>query len=164
MREFHSIASFVEHITTLQAKEVLSIRKGLAKAAKIVETQARSEIGHYQDPIADFPGWQELAQSTKDDRVSKGFAENDPLLRDGKLRDSIHHDIDGLEATIGSDSNIAVYQELGTDKIPPRPFLGTALAIKQGQIVRIIGEHAVGALLDGSAFSYHLPGFSEPTK
>jgi HK97 gp10 family phage protein len=164
MREFHSIASFVQHIATLQAKEVLSVRKGLARAAKIVESQAKSEIGHYQDPIANFPGWEELDQSTKDDRVSKGFTENDPLLRNGKLRDSIHHDVDGLEATIGSDSDIAVYQELGTDKIPPRPFLGTALAIKDKQIVRIIGEHAVGALIDGNTFSYRLPGFIEPSK
>ena len=164
MREFQSIAAFIEHVSTLHAKEALAVHNGLKRAAKMVEVQAKSEIGVYQSAIGEFPKWEELADSTKDDRVSKGYTENDPLLRSGKLRDSIHHDVDGLEAIIGSDSDIAVYQELGTENIPPRPFLGSALAIKEGQVIRIIGEHVVSALIGGSAFSYRLPGFVEPSK
>lgn len=162
MHEFHSIAHFIEHLTTLHAKEALAVRHGLERAAKVVEKQAKAEIGVYQPAVGEFPKWEELADSTKADRVSQGFTENDPLLRSGELRDSIGHSVEGLEAVIGSTSEIAVYQEMGTSRIPPRPFLGTALANKHGQVVRIIGEHAVGALIGGNPFSYTLPGFTEP--
>ncbi len=161
MHEFHSIAHFIEHLGTMHAKEAMALRHGLKHAAEIVEKQAKAEIGNYQQAIADFPAWAELAENTKEDRVSKGFTENDPLSRTGGLRDSITHEVEGLEAVIGSESPIALYQELGTATIPPRSFLGTALASKQSQVVKLIGEHAVGALIEGRPFSYLPPGFSE---
>lgn len=156
--EFHSIAHFVEHLATLHAKEALGVRHGLDRAAKLVEKAAKAEIGHYQPASGPFPSWAELAESTKADRVSQGYTENDPLLRSGKLRDSIGHTVEGLEACIGSDMDIAVYQELGTKTIPPRPFLGPALFNNEHKVVKLIGEHASGALLGGSPFSYAFPG------
>ena len=35
--------------------------------------------------------------------------------------------VEELEAEIGSDSQIMVYQEFGTSKMPPRPVMGPAL-------------------------------------
>lgn len=157
MTEFKSIASFVDHLATLHAKEALALRTGLKRSAEIVEKQAKSEIGNYQHAVGSFDAWQELADSTKEDRLKKGFTENDPLLRDGALRNSIKHEVHGLDAVIGSESEIALYQEIGTNTIPPRSFLGTALENKQSQIVRLIGEHAVGALVGGNQFSHFRP-------
>ena len=51
----------------------------MERAAKVVEREAKSEIGEYQDStISPFPAWAELADSTKDNRVRLGFTENDP--------------------------------------------------------------------------------------
>ncbi len=58
--------------------------------------------------------------------MSKGFPANNPLLRSGELRDSITMRSDGNGAIIGSPLDIALYQENGTEHIPPRPFLGPA--------------------------------------
>ena len=92
-----------------------------------IERDAKEIIGHYQrSDTGPFPEWEELAPSTKADRVSKGFTPNDPLLRTGELRDSIGHEVRGRSVAIGSDLDIAIYQEMGTATIPPRPFLRIA--------------------------------------
>ena len=123
----------------------------LEKAAEVVEAEAKAEIGHYQGKAGPFAAWAELADSTKDDRVKKGYSENDPLLREGTLRDSIHHKVEmtGIakgEAHIGSDNPIAVYQELGTAKIPPRSFLGGALVRKTAEVLKLCGHGTMRAL------------------
>lgn len=64
----------------------------------------------------------------------------------GDLRDSIEHTVLGDEAHVGSNSEIAEYQELGTAHIPPRSFLGSALVQTTDEVVKIIGEGVVGAL------------------
>jgi hypothetical protein len=49
-------------------------------------------------------------------------------LRTGALRDSIGHDVDGTTVIVGSLSDVAVDQELGTRTDPPRPFLASTAA------------------------------------
>jgi HK97 gp10 family phage protein len=148
MKEFSNIESFVGHLTTLAAAEVLVARKALDKCASIVEKRAKDKIGEYQAQVGPFIAWQELADSTKADRESKGFPENEPLLRTGDMRDSISHALStsGLEAQIGSDSDIAVYQELGTSKMPPRSFLGGAMVESLPEIKTILADSLVGML------------------
>jgi len=51
-----------------------------------------------------------------------------PWLRSGALRDSLAHSVEESQAVIGSDSEVAVDQELGTRSVPPRPFLAPAAA------------------------------------
>ena len=41
--------------------------------------------------------------------VAKGFTPDDPLLRTGQLRDSISHQVQGLDAVVGSTSEVMVY-------------------------------------------------------
>ena len=129
---------------------VIALHEGLEKAAQIVEDEAKSEIGTYQGGVGGiFAGWQELADSTKADRVAQGFPENEPLLRTGEMRDSIDHSVEGLTALVGSDSDIALWQELGTDKIPPRSFLGGAAFRKQDEVAEIIGDAGFAVLAGG---------------
>jgi len=125
----------------------------LERAAVIVETEAKAEIGTYQPDAGPFAAWAELQDSTKRDRVAKGFSENEPLLRTGEMRDSVEHTVKmdfgpGGVAHIGSDSLIAVYQELGTVRIPARHFLGGAAFRKEREVQQVLG-HGVVAMLGG---------------
>ena len=149
MKEFGDIASFVKHMQTVAITQQTAARRGLNNAAKIVEKQAKAKIGEYQEQTGPFIAWAELAESTKADRVRQGYSENDPLLRSGEMRDSIGTamSLDGMEVQIGSDSDIAVYQELGTKHIPPRSFLGGAVSDKLPEIGQAIGREFVSALV-----------------
>lgn len=131
--------------------------EAMKKAAMLVEHEAKSEIGIYQDQAGPFAGWAELAQSTKDDRVAQGYSENDPLLRSGKVRDSIGHVAKGHEAVIGSNDDIAVMLELGTSRMPPRSFLGGAGFRKGPEVAKILGHGAVKALVGAEVAGRLLP-------
>jgi len=103
----------------------------LEKAAEIVENEAKRVIGTY-----DY-GWPQLSESTQEQREALGYSPNEPLLRDGThIRDTIEHAVDDMEhaSYVGSNSKIAVYQELGTSRIRPRSFLGGAARAKEHEI------------------------------
>lgn len=152
-----SLERFAAHLLTRVVEMDHAAHEGLTKAAKIVEKEAKAEIGHYQDAAGPFPAWAELADSTKEDRASKGYPDNDPLLREGTMRDSIGHEVSHHEAVVGSNSDIAVYQELGTQHIPPRSFLGGAAARKSHEVGEILGHEAVKGLIGASVAGRYLP-------
>jgi phage gpG-like protein len=102
------------------------LHEALDRVAEHIERDAKGRIGHYNGAVGPFAAWAPLAPSTVQDRASKGYAPDEPLLRTGDLRESIGKEVRQDEATIGSDSEVAVAQELGTSKIPPRSFLGAA--------------------------------------
>ena len=62
-----------------------------------------------------------------------------PWLRSGALRDSIGHDADDGAAVIGSSSPVAVFQELGTMRDSPRPFLAPAAEQGGEEAARLVG-------------------------
>ena len=136
-------------------------KRALERVAAKVERTAKSEFGVYQPPVGEFPGWPELADSTQEEREHLGFTPNDPLLRTGELRDSIEHEVDELEAVVGSTSEIMPYQELGTSKIPPRPVLGPALVRNRHEVVKQLGGAVVAGIIgadvygDGPATEIH---------
>ncbi len=61
-----------------------------------------------------------------------------PWLRTGELRGSIGHDVDGAVAVVGSSSDVAVDQELGTSTVPPRSFLAATAAGGADETVTLI--------------------------
>lgn len=141
MRKFNSVGAFAAHLMKLAEKVEPAMHAELKKIGKTLEKDAKGIIGEYQNEnMGPFPAWKELADSTKEDRVNKGFTPNDPLLRTGDLRDSIESEADGLSVTVGSDSKIALYQEMGTRRgIPPRPFLSLALVRNEAKIKEKLG-------------------------
>ena len=147
MREFASLGSFAAYLLERDVAVAVALEEGLKKAAEHVEKVAKDEFGEYQPAVGGFPAWAELADSTKAQRVALGYSENDPLLRSGELRDSIGHEVAGLEAVVGSTDDVMVYQELGTETIPPRPVLGPAAIRSEAVIQRMIGEAAVLGIL-----------------
>lgn len=150
MREFESLAQLAEHFAATSVSIVVAEQKALKKCAKLIETTAKEEIGEYQPAVGPFPSWAPLAEATEADKARRGYPLDAPLLREGDLRDSIEHEVEGLEAVIGSKSDIAAYQEFGTDKIPPRPFIGPAAFRNKQKIQRILGEGIVEGLAGGS--------------
>jgi hypothetical protein len=144
--------SLLDMVTELAAAEVaihVNARLALEFVAQAVEKTAKGEVGVYQDAIGPFSEWPELAQSTQDQREHLGYSANDPLLRDGTMRDSISHKVEELEAQIGSDSDILVWQEFGTATIPPRPVLGPAAEHNHDLIVKELGGAVVAGLIGG---------------
>ena len=97
---------------------------------KEVAKDAKSLIGHELDR------WPPLAESTIAEKQRLGYvgqvSGTDPLLRTGDMRETIkaHAELtaSGAEGVVGSGSKIALYQEVGTHRIPPRPFLAEAMA------------------------------------
>jgi hypothetical protein len=128
-----------KHFLLGAAAIVETTRLELDLIGKTLTKEAKSEIGNYQPAMGDFEQWPELADSTKRDRVRKGFSENEPLLRTGEMRDSISYNVKGLDLAVGSTSDTMVYQELGTSRIPARPVLGTALYKHRDKIIKDLG-------------------------
>ena len=129
MREFRDISGFIRHMAATIPQLDRSGQLGMRDAGWIIMTEARSEIGHYQGDAGPFVEWAELAESTKADRIKKGYSENDPLLRSGELRNSIDVTTSHNQVVVGSALDTAVWMEQGTTKAPPRSFLGGAAVI-----------------------------------
>ncbi|MGH8220883.1 MAG: HK97-gp10 family putative phage morphogenesis protein [Steroidobacteraceae bacterium] len=146
MREFRSFGAFAEHLLVREAAVVAAWHEVLEPIGAAVAKTARAKIGEYQSAEGPFPAWEPLAESTVEDRIARGYAPDEPLLRTGELQDSISHAVEGLEAAVGSTSEIAVYQELGTERMPPRPFLGPAVYQHARQIVEALGAVTVNGL------------------
>lgn len=156
MKEFHSISRFIEHTLLMDVAVVLELHHGLKKCANAVEKTAKEAIGEYQGEVGQFPAWAQLADATENEKARLGYPTNAPLLREGTLRDSITNEVKALEAVIGSPSDIALYQEMGTKNIPPRPFLGPAAIHNKKKIQQILGHSVATGLLYGSGMSLNL--------
>lgn len=128
MRDFNSFAAFAKHLLALAELSKSVDHEMLKRGAEIIQKDAQDRLGHYQMETGPFAAWSELADSTKADRVAKGFTENDPEYRTGYLHDSI---VSGVEGDIGfaaSEDPVALWQDQGTDDghIPPRSIFGAA--------------------------------------
>lgn len=119
----------------------------LEHAGQVVEDEAKRLIGTYDYD----PRWPELADATKKDRVHQGFPENEPGLRTGEMRDSIHHQVERSRSTvhIGSDDDKLVWFELGTVHQPPRTVLKGALLNVIDRLEHDLGKQIYGYLSTG---------------
>ena len=113
---------------------------GVREGAEIIKTEAQAWIGHQHDK------WSPLADKTELEKEKEGDEVPDPLLRTGKLRDSIQVKALGLEAIIGTDDELGPIHEFGTEHVPPRPFLSSALMSKGNEAVAIIEENIAKAI------------------
>ncbi|HZZ22020.1 MAG TPA: hypothetical protein VFE60_05345 [Roseiarcus sp.] len=110
----------------------------------MIETRAKNYLGHPHG------WWPPLKAETL--RQKGGI--NTPLLEQGNMRDSIEHVVQGSSGFVGSNSDIAVYQELGTSRIPPRSFLGHAAQESGPEVAKIVAKTvgtAMAAALSGSS-------------
>lgn len=134
----------------------------LKQAARLVQQEAQGAIGTYQGAAPPFGAWSPLAPSTVAEKTRLGYAPPDrPLLRTGAMRASIEYRVSvgqhHGDAMIGSDSPVAVAQELGTRTIPPRSFLGSAASRNARMIAALLGQGVVSALVDSRGGSIDIP-------
>jgi hypothetical protein len=87
MTIFHTLGDFVAHLSTIEAYLELAREAAVVKGCQIVQKEAKAAIGNYRAGY----NWPQLAESTQEDRVRKGFPANEPLLRTGSLRESIEY-------------------------------------------------------------------------
>lgn len=148
-REFGSLLEMGLFLATRPAAIAVELHHGLDRLGATIEKTAKDEFGRYQGQAGPFEAWPELADATKDDRVAQGYPENEPLLREGDLRDSIGHEVDhaGLELAVGSTSDLMPYHEFGTSKMPARPVLGPAAFRNKDAIQRVVGAALVAGLV-----------------
>jgi hypothetical protein len=116
-----------------------------AGARKVLEQNVRDGYGKHS--LA------ELAQATQDDRVSKGYSPDDPLLRDGSLlRDSTEGEIGPEFVAVHTAEPIAGYHEFGYynvragHDVPARPVYKEALEKTLPTVEELI-EEALGVQL-----------------
>jgi phage gpG-like protein len=69
-----------------------------------------------------------------------------PWRKTGALQDSIAYSSDGLTAQVSTDDPAAAPQELGTARIPPRPFLAPVAAAFAEPIAHDIATALTAAL------------------
>ncbi|MBT2299277.1 hypothetical protein J7E70_02260 [Variovorax paradoxus] len=124
--ELDSFGALGAHFARLAAGGEAVTHHIAAEGAKVIQEDAKSRFGSYQDGGGGFPAWANLAPATVDDRIRRGFTPDDPLLRTGGLRDSIVTKAEGAVAVVASTDPVMLYQEQGTATIPPRPVLGPA--------------------------------------
>ncbi|MER5029659.1 hypothetical protein [Pantoea anthophila] len=139
------LEQFARELSSASASIANGLEAGFRVIVKEIEETAKEEIGVYQPAYGPFDAWVPLSESTKADRIRQGYSEDEPLLRSGELRDSIQSEVVGLAAIVGTKSEIGVWQEVGTEHIPPRPFIGPAYLRK---IDPLMG--AIGVVISGS--------------
>lgn len=124
------LEQFAREMSSASASIATGLEADFRVIVKEIEETAKEEIGVYQPAFGPFEAWAPLAESTKADRVRLGYSEDEPLLRSSELRDSIQSEVVGLAAIVGTKSEIGIWQEVGTNHIPPRPFIGPAYVRK----------------------------------
>jgi len=159
---FLSIVDAMGRIERAAVEMEIMEHEVLEHAAKLIQKGAKAQIGHYlTEDDGKFGPWLPLAESTAEDKEKQGYAPPDnPLLRTGDMRDSIEYTVGGSEAAVGSNSDIALYQEMGTHgpgvgpsgfHVPPRSFLGSTAFREKDNIGKMIGYSMVTALIGGNA-------------
>lgn len=145
MKEFHSLNDFVKHLERVVKKYPAQEYKTLQYVGQFLEKKAKESIGWLQESAGPFNKWEPLAESTMRDKERQGFVFNsdyNPLYRTGELKESIHHVVNRPMRTlyVGSTSDIMVYQELGTSRIPPRSVLGMTMFKHKREIEYFLGS------------------------
>lgn len=122
-----------------------AVTMALHEIGEAAEQIARGKVGEYQPEVGPFPAWAPLAESTVEDKTRQGYAPPDnPLLREGDLRDSVGHHVEPMLLEVGSTDPVMRYHETGTSKMPPRPVIGPAML----ETVPVAQEVLGGALAD----------------
>jgi hypothetical protein len=120
-RAFSSLGAIARHCFGIAVRERAADIAGRAEIGHVFVTEAQRRIG--KPSLLPPP----LAPSTLARRAALGYTANTPLLMTGDLKRSIAWQHDGSrETSVGSPSKIALYQELGTPRIPARSFLAAS--------------------------------------
>jgi phage gpG-like protein len=133
----YSILGFVAKLGAIEADLHLTESAIVAKACQMVAAEAKRVLGE------GYPEWPALQPETLARKMGPG-----PLLETGEMRASIEWNAEGNEGFVGSNNDKAVWHELGTSRIPPRPFLMGA-AMRMEPLIHAMAAKAVMAVMAG---------------
>jgi phage gpG-like protein len=133
----YSILGFVAKLKVLEHETKEVEHAIVARACEMVCAEAKRVLGE------GYPEWPALQPETLARKMGPG-----PLLETGEMRASIEWNAEGNEGYVGSNNDKAVWHELGTTKIPPRPFLMGA-AIRMEPLIHAMAAKAVVAVMMG---------------
>jgi phage gpG-like protein len=108
----------------------------IVRACQMVCDEAKRVIGE------GYPEWPALSPETLAHKMGSG-----PLLETGELRASIEWNAEGNEGYVGSNNDKAVWHELGTSRIPPRPFLMGAAIAMEDKIHKLAARAVMAVIL-----------------
>jgi phage gpG-like protein len=125
---FHSLSHLAKHCAEIMAATPVVATASLRLACEAVKQEMDPMFGMYQSGSAPFQAWEPLKQSTIERRERGGYEGDEPLLRDGGLRDSYTVKSGLLWAGVGSTEEKALVQEVGDPQhnLPARSTLGLA--------------------------------------
>ncbi len=125
---FHSLSHLAKHCTEIMVATPVVATASLRAACEAVKHEMDPMFGMYQSGSAPFQAWEPLKESTMERRERGGYEANEPLLRDGELRDSYKVKSGLMWAGVGSTEEKALVQEVGDPQhnLPARSTLGMA--------------------------------------
>ena len=139
-----SLDRFIAHLQGVNAALPRAERRGLHRGAEIIQHEAQHRIGRENNE------WPPLAERTVAEKARLGYtgriSATDPLYRTGELRASIEVSVDGHRAVVGTHDKVALFQEMGTSRIPARSFLGSAAYVKGREAANAIGAEVAHAI------------------
>ncbi|MDE2099941.1 MAG: hypothetical protein KGL39_21995 [Patescibacteria group bacterium] len=151
VRNFESIAHMAHF---MEENAAISVDMGPVLITAATRTLGRKIRKEYGDRVLT-----ELADATKEDRASKGYSDDQPLLRTGQLlRDQVEEEVGVDFAAVGTSEMVNVYHEYGsfnakTGKMnPPRPAFRIGTEEAAAPIVKML-ESAVGAAVGLGMFA-----------
>ena len=131
---FSSPLAFAAHLVVVE-RNMRAVEPAIvAKATQMVWEEARRVLG------TEGYNWPALSPNTK--KTQPGM-----LLETGELRDSIEWTAHGLHGEVGSNNDKALWHELGTSRIPPRPFLAGAAAAMGPEIQKMAARAVMAVAL-----------------
>lgn len=134
---------FLRHLEALPGRIKAAEEEALIVGSREILTEIFSEIGHYQrSDTGPLPIWEELAESTKEDRVEEGYPENRPGERTHEMEHAYSVKAEGNKIVVENPLEKARDFELGTSKQPPRPVIGVALYRKGLEITLRAAQYA----------------------
>lgn len=144
MKKF-DLQEFSIYLSKLAVKYESYETKAAEFSLNILEKESQDKIGHLNSGGGEFKDWAPLAESTLADKQRKGYifnADGNPLYREGDLKKSIkssyHPNL--RKGYLGSTSIIGLYQEIGTNRIPPRSFIGLTMFQSKPVITNIMSQ------------------------
>ena len=115
MMDFPDLDGFVRHLSTLSDQLLLNQHSALQHVGQELEKDVKATYGNTQ------VDWQAYAPSTLMRRHELGHPDNEMLLMEGPLRESVSHTVDETKVVVGATSEYATAHEFGKEKIPARP-------------------------------------------
>lgn len=176
MKSF-SVMEFCAFLDKQIAAVETGFRSELLGIGGIIEADSKGRIGSYHAQVGPFPMWEELAESTKAERLAKGYSDDEPLYREGDLERAISKEATSWTVCVGVKKDepspkgtvtlgqIALWQEFGAARkgvahIPPRPFVGPALYSTIEMTLPIAAAAVLARLTGFSPSMFHGSHFS----